>query len=124
MSAGSAREFEQQYLSTWTESDADRRRALIEQTWAVDGRLAIAPMGLVLDGVDAIAQHVANVNQQNIVERGMRFVYDQQFEAADALVLRWSMLTADGQVAGRGVDVVFRDAAGRAQTVYMVMGVD
>ncbi len=95
MAADTLSDFGRHYLETWTEPDPERRRA-----------------------------HIARVHEQNIAERGLRFVYDQHAEAADALLLRWSMLAPDGSAVGRGVDVVFRDAEGLIPTVYMFMGIN
>jgi len=89
--------------------------------WSAGARLVVSPIGVSVQGVDEIAAHVTRVHEQNIAERGLRFVYDQHAEAADALLLRWSMLAPDGSAVGRGVDVVFRDADGLIQTVYMFM---
>jgi hypothetical protein len=117
-------DFEQQYLQTWTEPDRQRRRANIERLWSPEGRMVVSSIGATLHGVDEIDGHIALVHEQNIVGRGLRFVYDQHAEAGGALLLRWSMIAPDGSVVGRGVDVVFRDDAGRVQTVYMFMGID
>lgn len=92
--------------------------------WAADGRMVISSIGTTLQGVDEIDAHIAHVHDQNITGRGLRFAYDQHAEAADALLLRSSMLAPDGDVVGRGVDVVFRDADGLVHTVYMFMGID
>lgn len=124
MTTETVSDFERQYLDTWTELDSHRRRANIERLWAADGRMVVSPMGLTVVGTDEIAAHVGRVHEQNIVGRGLRFVYDQHVEADDALLLRWSMLAPDGGVVGRGVDVIFRDGEGRVQTVYMFMGID
>jgi len=116
--------FDRHYLETWTEPDPERRRANIERMWSADGRLVVSAIGVTVQGVDEIAAHIARVHEQNIAERGLRFVYDQHEEADDALLLRWSMITPDGSTVGRGVDLVFRDADGLIQTVYMVMGIN
>lgn len=112
------------YLQTWADPDPARRRTAIDELWAPDGRLVISPIGLVVEGVDAIDAHTSRVHDENIAGRGMAFVYDQHAEAGDAALLRWSMRAPDGTVVGRGVDVVFRDEDGRVRTVYMFMGVD
>lgn len=117
-------DFDRQYLETWTELDPQRRRANIERIWSADGRMVVSPTGLTVQGADEIAAHIARVHEQNIVGKGLRFVYDQHAEAEEALLLRWSMLAPNGGVVGRGADVVFRDADGQVQTVYMFMGVD
>ncbi|GAA3593114.1 hypothetical protein GCM10022198_16240 [Klugiella xanthotipulae] len=124
MTAETLTDSDRQYLETWTETDPERRRLLIEQVWAAEGRLVVSSIGLTLNGVEEIAAHIGRVHEQNIVARGLRFVYDQHIEAGDALLLRWSMLSAEGNAVGRGVDLVFRDAEGRVQTVYMFMGVN
>ena len=124
MTAHPPSEFDRHYLETWTEPNPDRRRANIERMWSPDGRLVVSSIGVTFRGVVEIAEHVAGVHEQNIAERGLRFVYDQHAEADDALLLRWSMLAPDGSAVGRGVDVVFRDADGRVQTVYMFMGIN
>src|SRR4051794_6413266 len=123
MTAETLTDFDRRYLGTWTEPDPDRRRAAIDAMWSAGGRLVVSSLGLTLHGVDDIAAHVGRVHDENIAGRGLRFAYDQHVEAADALLLRWSMLAPDGSAVGRGVDVVFRDADGLVETVYMFMGV-
>lgn len=82
------------------------------------------PAGQVVEGVDNIAAHITQVHDDLIAGKGLTFTYDQAVEAGDALLLRWSMLTPAGDIAGRGADIVFRDANGRATTVYMFMGIN
>jgi hypothetical protein len=124
MTTGTLSEFDQQYLETWTEPDLQQRQANIERLWAPGGRMVISPIDVTLQGTGEISEHVARVYEQNIAGRGLRFAYDQHAEAGEALLLRWSMLAPDGSVAGRGVDMVFRDADGLVETVYMFMGID
>lgn len=124
MTTGTVTDFDQRYLETWTAPDAEQRRANIEQLWAADGQLVISPLGLTVLGVDAIAAHVNRVYEDNILGKGLTFVYDQTADAGDSLLLRWSMLAPNGNVVGRGVDVVFRDAEGRATKIYMYMGIN
>ncbi len=124
MTADTQSEFDRHYLETWTEPDPERRRANIERMWSAGGRMVVSPIGVTVQGVDEVAAHIARVHEQNIAERGLRFVYDQHEEADDALLLRWSMIAPDGSTVGRGVDVVFRAADGLIQTVYMFMGIN
>jgi hypothetical protein len=117
-------DFDRQYLETWTELDPERRRANIDRMWAADGRMVVSSLGLTVRGVDEIAAHIGRVHEQNIAGAGLRFAYDQHVEADDALLLRWSMLAPGGSAVGRGVDIVFRNADGLVETVYMFMGID
>lgn len=116
-------DFANRYLQTWTASDPQQREAAVADVWAPDGKLVISPMDLTVLGPQAIAAHVGRVHADAIVGRGMTFVYDHTAAAGDSLLMRWSMLAPDGAVAGRGVDVVFRDEQGRATTIYMFMGI-
>lgn len=117
-------DFQQHYLSTWTEPNPDQRRHIIEQLWAPEGKLVVSSLGITLRGTAEIAAHIAHVHDDMIMSKGLVFSYDQQLPADDALLLRWSMTAPSGDVVGRGVDVVFRNADGQVTTVYMFMGVN
>ena len=116
--------FDATYLSTWTEPDAGKRLALIEQMWAPHGSLHISSPALTLTGTADIAEHINRVHNDRIAGNGLTFSYDQRMESGDALLLRWSMTAPSGEVAGRGVDTVFRDVDGKVTCAYMFMGVN
>ncbi len=86
--------------------------------------MVVAPAGITLEGVADIAAHVGRIHDDLIAGKGLQFVHDQQVDAGEALLLRWSMLTPAGDAVGRGVDVISRNADGRVQTLYMFMGVN
>lgn len=117
-------DFHTDYLRTWTEPDPATRAKYIRAMWNPAGRLVVSSQNLVIEGVENISEHIGRVHEDLIATKGLTFTYDQQVTADDALLLRWSMLTPGGDVAGRGVDLVFHDDEGRAQTVYMFMGVE
>ena len=117
-------DFDASYLRTWTEPDADQRRALIEQMWAPHGSLHISSPALTVTGTANITAHIEHVHQDRIASQGLTFTYDQHLESGDALLLRWSMTAPNGEVVGRGVDTVFRDAEGKVTRAYMFMGVN
>ena len=117
-------DFEAAYLRTWTEPDASKRLALIEQVWAPHGSLHISSPSLSLNGTADIAAHIGRVHDDLIVGKGLTFSYDQHLESGDAILLRWSMTAPNGDVVGRGVDTVFRDSDGKVTRAYMFMGVN
>ena len=123
-SAQTNADFDAAYLSTWTEPDASKRLALIEQVWAPQGSLHVSSPGLSLTGTTDIAAHIEHVHNDLIANKGLTFAYDQRAESGDALLLRWSMTAPSGDVVGRGVDTVFRDTNGRVVSAYMFMGVN
>ena len=116
--------FDATYLSTWTEPDAGKRLALIEQMWAPHGSLHISSPTLTVTGTADIAEHINRVHNDRIAGQGLTFSYDQRMESGDALLLRWSMTAPSGEVVGRGVDTVFRDVDGKVTRAYMFMGVN
>ena len=85
-------DFDAAYLSTWTEPDAGKRLALIEQVWAPHGSLHISSPGLSLNGTADIAAHIGRVHNDLIVGKGLTFSYDQRLESGDALLLRLSLI--------------------------------
>ena len=117
-------DFDAAYLRTWTEPDASKRLALIEQVWAPHGSLHISSPSLSLNGTADIAAHIGRVHDDLIVGKGLTFRYDQRLKSGDALLLRWSMTAPNGDVVGRGVDTVFRDSDGKVTRAYMFMGVN
>ena len=117
-------DFDTAYLSTWTEPDAAKRLALIEQMWAPHGSLHISSPALTVTGTADIAEHINRVHNDRIAGQGLTFSYDQHMESGDALLLRWSMTAPSGDVVGRGVDTVFRDVDGKVTRAYMFMGVN
>ncbi|MEC3981602.1 nuclear transport factor 2 family protein [Amycolatopsis sp. H20-H5] len=124
MSTDPITDFQDRYLRTWTEPDPELRRASVNRIWAADGRLVVSSLGITVQGTKDIAAHIARVHDDLIADKGLRFTYDQQVKADDALLLRWSMLGPSGEAVGRGVDLVFRGSDGRVETVYMFMGVN
>ena len=56
--------FDATYLSTWTEPDAGKRLALIEQMWAPHGSLHISSPALTLTGTADIAEHINRVHKR------------------------------------------------------------
>ena len=117
-------DFDASYLRTWTEPDADQRRALIEQMWAPHGSLHISSPTLTVTGTADIAEHITRVHGDLIASKGLTFSYDQHLESGDAILLRWSMTAPNGEGIGRGVDTVFRDTDGKVTSAYMFMGVN
>jgi hypothetical protein len=125
MSDTATSKFSEEFLATWTETDPDARRAAVERVWSPEGRMLIGPpVGATLEGRDQIAGFLTKVNAENIVEKGLTFVYDAEQEAGDATMLRWSMLTPASDVVGRGVEVLHRGADGKVETAYVFLGVD
>ena len=84
----SGADFDAAYLSTWTEPDAGKRLALIEQMWAPHGSLHISSPALTLTGTADIAEHIGRVHNDRIAGQGLTFSYDQRMESGDALLLR------------------------------------
>lgn len=124
MSNTATDDFTTEYLTTWTEPDADKRRGIIDRFWAPDGRLiASAPVNATLEGTEQIAGLIGQVYEANIAANGLQFTYDQRIDAGDAILLRWSMLTPDGAAVDRGVEVLFRGEDGKIHTDYLFMSV-
>ena len=106
------------YLSAYNERDRERRDALIEQVWAVDGLLIDPPLagrghGAISDMAKAMHEHYA----------GHRFRRTSAIDAHhDHLRFAWELVGPDGEVALTGLDVAQVTEDGRLRRVTGFFG--
>jgi hypothetical protein len=101
------------YIAIWNETDADRRRELISQTWADRCRYA-DPVAEVA-GHDGIEAMVGGFQQQF---PGLIFVHTGEIEAHhDRLRFSWDLLAPDGGRVAAGTDVAVVAEDGRLRDV-------
>jgi hypothetical protein len=101
------------YIAMWNETDAERRRLIIEQTWTEDGSY-VDPNADVAgaDGLDAL---VAAVQEQF---PGHRFVLAAGPDAHhDRMRFTWQLVAEDGGAIATGVDFATVADDGRLRTV-------
>jgi hypothetical protein len=97
------------YLAAYNEIDANERRALVEQAFAVDGVLIDPPIDA--SGRDGISEMMGMVHQQF---PGHTFRRSTGIDEHHAHVrYGWELLDGDGNVALAGMDVGLLDAAGQ-----------
>jgi hypothetical protein len=102
------------YLDTWNETDPERRRALLADTWTDDGAyLDPLAAGAGLDGIDAV---IAGVQQQF---PGHRFRLAAGPDAHhDRVRFTWQLYGPDGAgPLATGVDFGILAADGRLRSV-------
>jgi hypothetical protein len=101
------------YLAIWNETDPDRRRALIDETWAEDGRYT-DPV-FASEGPDAIDGIVGAFHQQF---PGLTFVHTGEIEHHhDRIRFTWDLLDAAGERQAAGTDVAAVAPDGRLADV-------
>jgi hypothetical protein len=106
----------QRYIDSWNETDARRRRALIEEVYAPDASYT-DPL-VEVSGWDAIDQTVQAVQQQF---PGLRFTLGDMVDAHhDQVRFRWNLGTPGApEPLVVGFDVaVARDGEGQFEQVY------
>jgi hypothetical protein len=97
------------YLAAYNEIDANERRALVEQAFAVDGVLIDPPIDA--SGRDGISEMMGMVHQQF---PGHTFRRSTGIDEHHAHVrYGWELLDGDGNVALAGMDVGLLDVAGQ-----------
>src|SRR4051812_16375150 len=100
------------YISLWNEPDADRRRTAIRALWDDDAehvldppqevRATAAQLGfphptLVVRGHDELEVRVTRAYDDFVAPGTMRFALaGEPLRVGDALLLRWTAVTADG----------------------------
>jgi len=101
------------YIAMWNETDPERRRSIIEQTWTEDGSY-VDPHAEVAgaDGLDAL---VAAVQEQF---PGHRFVLASGPEAHhDRMRFTWQLVGENGDAVATGMDVAVVADDGRLRAV-------
>ena len=100
------------YIAAWNEGDADRRRALVGETWTEDGTY-VDPL-MAGSGPDEIAAMIGAAQAQF---PGHRFELDFGPDAHNDVVrFAWTLTAGDGPVA-RGTDFATVAADGRLRSV-------
>lgn len=103
----------EQYIATWNETDSSARRALINETWAQDGRY-IDPLAEVT-GRDQIDAVIAAAQAQFA---GMTFRLAGPVDAHhDQARFTWTLGPDGADAVVIGFDVAQRDADGRLALV-------
>ena len=105
------------YLEAYGETDAGRRRELIDKIWAPDGQLIDPPLDAA--GRDAISEMAAAVQGQF---PGHSFRRTSAVDAHHGFArYGWDLVAADGSVTVSGVDVAELDD-GRLRRVVGFFG--
>jgi hypothetical protein len=106
------------HLTAYTEPDADRRRTLIEQAWAADGRLLDPP--LTGEGHEGIAA-AADALLSHYPGHAFRRTSDVDEHHGTARYA-WQLVDPDGGIALTGIDVADLDDEGRLVRVVGFFG--
>jgi len=106
------------YLAMWNETDADRRAALIEQAWALDGRY-VDPL-IEADGHTELSAMVAGVHAQFPGHRFRRTTTVDNHH--DRVRFGWELVAPDGTRTVAGIDVGALASDGRLQQITGFFG--
>ena len=125
----------EKYLALWNEPDADRRRRMIAQIWAEDGRHILQPpqeirriaaqpgiaMTAILEaqGYEEIEARATSVYEHWIGSEGLSFRgRDDADRLADVVKLHWEGVDEDGTVTAVGLSVLVLAADRRIERDY------
>ena len=107
----------ERYIAMWNETDPERRRSIIEQTWTEDASY-VDPLAEVA-GADGLHALVAAVQEQF---PGHRFVLASGPDAHhDRMRFTWQLVGENGAAVATGMDVavVAEDGRPRAVTGFL-----
>jgi hypothetical protein len=131
----SAAALAEKYVALWNEPDADRRRRMIAELWAQDGRHILQPpqeiraiaaqpgiaMTAILraQGYEEIEARAASVYEHWVGSEGLSFRgRDDADRLADVVKLHWEAVAKDGTVSAVGLSVLVLAADGRIERDY------
>ena len=123
------------YMALWNEPDAERRRQMIAEIWAEDGRHILQPpeeiiaiagqpgigMTAVLEaqGYEEIEARAASVYEHWVGSEGLSFRgRDDADRLSDVVKLHWEAVAKDGTVSGVGLSILVLAADGRIERDY------
>jgi len=135
ISSRSTAELAEKYLALWNEPDADRRRRMIAELWAEDGRHILQPpeemreiaarpgiaMTAILEahGYEAIEARAASVYEHWVGSEGVSFRGRNDADRlGDVIKLHWEAVAKDGTVFGVGLSILLLAAHGRIARDY------
>src|SRR5690349_9833942 len=123
------------YVALWNEPDADRRRRMIAELWAPDGRHTLQPpeemlaiaaqpgIGLtaILEarGHEEIEARATSAHEHWVASEGLSFRgRDDADRLADLVKLHWEAVAPDGTVSAVGLSLLVLTADGRIGRDY------
>ena len=135
ISSRSAAELAEKYVALWNEPDADRRRRMIAELWAEDGRHILQPpqeireiaaqpgiaMTAILEaqGYEEIEARAASAYEHWVASERLSFRgRDDADRLGDVVKLHWEAVAQDGTVAAVGLSFLVLAADGRIERDY------
>jgi hypothetical protein len=131
----SAAELAEKYVTLWNEPDADRRRRMIAELWAEDGRHILQPpeeirgiaaqpglaMTAILEarGYEEIEARAASAYEHWVGSEGLSFRGRGDADRlGDVVKLHWEAVAKDGEVFAVGLSFLVLAAGGRIERDY------
>jgi hypothetical protein len=128
-------ELADRYVSLWNEPDPDRRRQLIGELWSEDGAHFLQPpeemlgiaarpgIGLAATlearGHAALEARATSAYQEFVAPGAFSFRRrGHARRVADVVTFRWEMVSAEGEVAGVGLEFLLVGPDGRIRRDY------
>jgi hypothetical protein len=135
ISSRSAAELAEKYVALWNEPDADRRRRMIAELWAEDGRHILQPpqeiraiaaqpgialtASLQAQGYEEIEARAASAYEHWVGSEGLSFRGRDDADRLDDVVkLHWEAVAKDGTVVAVGLTFLVLAADGRIERDY------
>jgi hypothetical protein len=134
-SSRSAADLAERYVALWNEPDADRRRRMIAELWAADGRHVLQPpqeireiaaqpgigLSAILEarGHEEIEARAASAHEHWVGSEGLSFRgRDDADRLGDVVKLHWEAITKDGALFAVGLSFLVLTADGRIERDY------
>jgi hypothetical protein len=135
ISSRNAAELAEKYVALWNEPDADRRRRMIAELWAQDGRHILQPpqeiraiaaqpgIGLrailTAQGYEEIEARAASAYEHWVGSEGLSFRARNDADRLDDVVkLHWEAVAKDGTLFAVGLSFLVLAADGRIERDY------
>ncbi len=110
------------YIKTWSTSNAKERQTLIEKVYSMSATFYANELGddpVECHGWDKIYNNITQVNDRLVVGNSLKTERTGYSENHDTLRVTWQMKTPNGEVALKGMNFLVLNSAGKIEKDFI-----
>lgn len=115
-------QFVKDYIETWSTTNSDFRKQLIEKVYSTSAHFYANEPGdeaVEHHGTEAIFGNITQVNERLVVGNGLITEYSGYSENHDTLRVAWQMKTSNGDIAMKGMNFLHLGTSGKIERDYI-----
>ena len=118
-------QFVKDYIETWSTTNPEDRKRLIEKVYSLTAKFYAEEPGdsaVEHHGLDEIFGNITQVNERLVLGNGLITESTGYSKNHDALKVSWEMKKSNGEVAMKGMNVLHLDTLGKISRDFIFIG--